>query len=120
MSCCTDESPTLFGDAWPIDGGLVAWILEEARARGLRLDGARNEDGAWISHEPASDPGGSVWISQRPGCAGVRTALLFTDGEVIRDAWYARRPLGQPEPVAWQALLTEALVHSARKEVVNG
>lgn len=120
MSCCSDEAPSLFGDAWPIDGNLIGWILTEARARGLRLDGVKSRDGVWVPHEPSAEPGGAAWVTQRPGCAGVKTSLVFTDGDQILEAWMVRRSIGRPEPTAWQALLTEALVHTARKEVVNG
>jgi hypothetical protein len=115
MQCCREEAPSLYGEIGTIDPTLVPWLLSEAHRRGIRLEAVRREGSGWVAYEPTEGPGGTVWITQRPGCAGVRSSVVFTDGGHIVQAWRACRPVGLPEPLAWQALLTEALLHSRRR-----
>ena len=90
MRCCNEEAPSLFGEVGSIDPGLVPWLLREAHARGIRLEAVRREGDSWVAHEPDGDPGGAVRITQRPACSGVRSAVVFTDGDRVTHAWTAR------------------------------
>ncbi len=112
MQCCDERAPSLYGEIGTIDAALVPWLIVEAHRRGIRLEAVRREGEGWVAFEPDSDPGGTAWITQRPGCAGVRSSVVFTDGDRILGAWRACRRAGSPEPLAWQALLTEALLHA--------
>ena len=116
MRCCVDEVWEVPPSAVSLPLAGAAVLLQQARGEGLDVVGIGGGEAGWAPCAPEEllDDAVEAWITQRPGCAGPRSSVVFVRGGERRGAWIADARPGRPEPAAWRTLLVQALVRAAR------
>ena len=122
-ACCQDDLTQTPIDTWPLEAEWVSWVLAEARNRQIDLIGAEYREAmGWSPCQPSDllprlqASSSRVWVTQRPGCGGLLTFLMFSDGDGDWGAWFVDREPGASETPSWRSILLQSLVWAGREE----